>query len=92
MPQVQQIQCGYDHCIAFVAEDGGLGAPPVEKIFTWGRGEEGQLGHEDKYSRCAALPAARRLALLPPLSASDPLCLFPAGLGPFARCDDAGLW
>ena len=50
--QVQQIQCGYDHCIAFVAEDGGLGAPPVEKIFTWGRGEEGQLGHEDKYSRC----------------------------------------
>ena len=62
--QVQQIQCGYDHCVAFVAEDGGLGAPPVEKIFTWGRGEEGQLGHEDKYSRC--VPAAPRLALVAP--------------------------
>ena len=49
---VQQVQCGYDHCIAFVSESGGIGAPPVEKIFTWGRGEEGQLGHEDRYSRC----------------------------------------
>ena len=27
--QVQQISCGYDHCIAFVAEDAGLGVPPV---------------------------------------------------------------
>ena len=49
---VQQVQSGYDHCIAFVSESGGIGAPPVEKIFTWGRGEEGQLGHEDRYSRC----------------------------------------
>ena len=50
--QVQQIDCGYDHCIAFVAEDKGADAPPVERVYTWGRGEEGQLGHNDFFSRC----------------------------------------
>ena len=50
--QVQQINCGYDHCVAFVAEDKGPDVPPVEKVFSWGRGEEGQLGHNDNYSRC----------------------------------------
>ena len=50
--QVQQIDCGYDHCVAFVAEDKGADAPPVERVFTWGRGEEGQLGHNDFFSRC----------------------------------------
>jgi alpha-tubulin suppressor-like RCC1 family protein len=50
--QVQQIDCGYDHCVAFCAEDKGADAPPVERVFTWGRGEEGQLGHNDYFSRC----------------------------------------
>ena len=50
--QVQQIDCGYDHCIAFVAEDKGADAPPIECVYTWGRGEEGQLGHNDNFSRC----------------------------------------
>ena len=59
---VQQVQSGYDHCIAFVSESGGIGAPPVEKIFTWGRGEEGQLGHEDRYSRCVPKMVSTLLA------------------------------
>ena len=50
--QVQQVDCGYDHCIAFVAEDKGADAPPLERVYTWGRGEEGQLGHNDVFSRC----------------------------------------
>ena len=50
--QVQQVCCGYDHVIAFVAEDKGPDTPPVERVYTWGRGEEGQLGHNDTYSRC----------------------------------------
>jgi len=50
--QVQQVDCGYDHCIAFVAEDKGADAPPIERVYTWGRGEEGQLGHSDVFSRC----------------------------------------
>jgi len=50
--QVQQVSCGYDHVIAFVGEDLGPDAPPLEKVYSWGRGEEGQLGHNDTYSRC----------------------------------------
>jgi len=50
--QVQQISCGYDHNIAFVSEFAGPGVPPLEKVYTWGRGEEGQLGHDELYSRC----------------------------------------
>ncbi len=50
--QVQQVACGYDHVIAFVAEDMGPDAPPLERVYSWGRGEEGQLGHNDTYSRC----------------------------------------
>ena len=50
--QVQQVGCGYDHCVAFVAEDKGKDMPPVERVYTWGRGEEGQLGHNDTFSRC----------------------------------------
>ena len=50
--QVQQVDCGYDHCIAFVAEDKGADVPPLERVYTWGRGEEGQLGHNDVFSRC----------------------------------------
>jgi len=50
--QVQQVDCGYDHCIAFVAEDKGADTPPIERVYSWGRGEEGQLGHSDVFSRC----------------------------------------
>lgn len=49
---MQQVSCGYDHVIAFVAENMGPDAPPLEKVYSWGRGEEGQLGHNDLYSRC----------------------------------------
>ena len=41
--QVQQIDCGYDHCIAFAAEFKGSDSPPIEHVVTWGRGEEGQV-------------------------------------------------
>jgi alpha-tubulin suppressor-like RCC1 family protein len=52
--QVQQVSCGYDHCIAFVKETESTSNSEVlrELIFSWGRGEEGQLGHSDPYSRC----------------------------------------
>jgi hypothetical protein len=74
---VQQIECGYDHCIAFVNE---IRAADLQKskggailgrnrVFTWGRGEEGQLGHQDKLSRCVPKCVetleARRRAYLP---------------------------
>ena len=58
---VQQIECGYDHCIAFVNEirpsDLAKAVPGESimgrnRVFTWGRGEEGQLGHQDNLSRC----------------------------------------
>jgi hypothetical protein len=58
---VQQIECGYDHCIAFVNEirqsdlaksAAGEYVMGRNRVFTWGRGEEGQLGHQDNLSRC----------------------------------------
>ena len=58
---VQQIECGYDHCIAFVNEIrpsdlaksvAGESVMGRNRVFTWGRGEEGQLGHQDNLSRC----------------------------------------
>uniref|UniRef100_A0A7S4PM21 SAM domain-containing protein n=1 Tax=Guillardia theta TaxID=55529 RepID=A0A7S4PM21_GUITH len=50
--RVQQIACGYDHCVAFVADEVEPGMPPLEHVYSWGRGEEGQLGHNELLSRC----------------------------------------
>ncbi len=52
--QVQQVSCGYDHCISFVKETESQSNSDVlrELVFSWGRGEEGQLGHSDPFSRC----------------------------------------
>eukprot|EP00961_Rhodomonas_salina_P233336 3153543-Rhodomonas_salina.1 len=50
--QVNQVVCGYDHCIAMVFEDKGRDVPPKQYVYTWGRGKEGQLGHDDNVSRC----------------------------------------
>ena len=52
--QIQQVSCGYDHCVAFVKETESTSNSEVlrELIFSWGRGEEGQLGHSDPFSRC----------------------------------------
>ncbi|XP_059303586.1 PH, RCC1 and FYVE domains-containing protein 1-like isoform X1 [Lycium ferocissimum] len=49
-----RVSCGHWHTAAVVElsfDDSGSNNSPPRKLFTWGNGDDGQLGHEDTASR-----------------------------------------
>ncbi|KAF3680726.1 putative microtubule-associated protein RP/EB family member 1B-like [Capsicum annuum] len=49
-----RVSCGHWHTAAVVElsfDDSGSSNSPPRKLFTWGNGDDGQLGHEDTASR-----------------------------------------